>query len=201
LLGVLLAGIVAMQVEVLKLGANIGRSLDRTTTLENTNQLLRANVAWLSDDQRIEKLAAGMGMVMAPPTAITMLPAAQGAAATRAAANIHAPSQSTFTTQQTKTGAVLTATELTTLGDALGGTTTPSSGQSSTATNSGGGSSSSNTGSTTSGDTGSATSGDTTSSVPSGTATSASTSGTTTSGTTTSASTSGTTTSASTSGG
>ena len=53
----LLAGIVAAQVEILKLGASMGRSLEQTTTLTSQNELLRDSVASLSDDQRIERLA------------------------------------------------------------------------------------------------------------------------------------------------
>ena len=67
LLGVLLAGIVAMQVEVLKLNAGIGRSLERGTALQAQNELLRASVAQLSDEQRIERMAAQMGMLMPAP--------------------------------------------------------------------------------------------------------------------------------------
>ncbi len=67
LLGVLLAGIVAMQVEVLKLNAGIGRSLERSSALQAQNELLRAGVTRLSDEQRIERIAAQMGMVMPAP--------------------------------------------------------------------------------------------------------------------------------------
>ena len=75
LLGVMLAGIVAMQVEVLKLGASMGRSLQANSTLTAQNATLRENVASLSDDQRIEQLAASMGMVMPPPSAVAFLSA------------------------------------------------------------------------------------------------------------------------------
>jgi hypothetical protein len=67
ILGVLLVGIVAMQVEVLKLNAGMGRSLERASALQSQNELLRAGVARLSDVQRIERIAAGMGMVMPAP--------------------------------------------------------------------------------------------------------------------------------------
>jgi hypothetical protein len=72
-LGILLAGIVATQVEVLKLGASMGRWMERSAALTSHNQSLQASVAALSDDQRIERLAARMGMVMPAPTAITFL--------------------------------------------------------------------------------------------------------------------------------
>jgi cell division protein FtsL len=73
LLGVLLAGIVAMQVEVLKLNAGIGRSLERATALQAQNELLRAGVTRLSDEQRIERIAAQMGMVMPAPEQMRFL--------------------------------------------------------------------------------------------------------------------------------
>jgi hypothetical protein len=98
LLGVLLVGIVAMQVEILKLGAGMGRWLERGSTLTNRNQALQANVAALSDDQRLERLAAKMGMVMPDPTAVSFLGARPGDPA-RAAASIHAPDPSNFLSQ------------------------------------------------------------------------------------------------------
>jgi cell division protein FtsL len=73
LLGVLLAGIVAMQVEVLKLNAGIGRSLERASALQAQNELLRAGVTRLSDEQRIERIAAQMGMVMPAPEQMRFL--------------------------------------------------------------------------------------------------------------------------------
>ena len=96
LLGVMLAGIVAMQVEVLKLGASIGRSIERGTALQSRNELLRAGVASLADDQRIERIAAGMGMVMPAPDAVTFLSAHPGRDAPQAIANIHAPTPAGF---------------------------------------------------------------------------------------------------------
>ena len=62
-----------MQVEVLKLSAGVGRSIERSTALQSRNEQLRASVAALSDDQRIERLAASMGMVMPAPEAVNFL--------------------------------------------------------------------------------------------------------------------------------
>jgi hypothetical protein len=95
-LGVLLAGIVAMQVEVLKLGTSVGRSIERSSTLLSQNELLQASVATLADDQRIERLAAGMGMVMPGPTAVAFLSAPSDGSAGKALANIHAPDPTGF---------------------------------------------------------------------------------------------------------
>ena len=67
LLGVLLVVIVGMRVEVLKLGSSVGRELEQATQLESGNAALRAQVSELSGNQRIEQLAATMGMVMPGP--------------------------------------------------------------------------------------------------------------------------------------
>jgi len=95
-LGVLLAGLVAMQVEILKLGTRVGSSIERSTALQSQNELLQARVATLSDDQRIERLAAGMGMVMPAPGQVAFLYPQAGNAVGRALANIHAPDAAAF---------------------------------------------------------------------------------------------------------
>jgi hypothetical protein len=95
LLGVMLAGIVAMQVELLKLNASIGRSIQLGAALQSRNDTLRASVSSLSDAQRIERLASGMGMVMAGPTAVQFLDAHHVDPA-KAAANIHSPDSASF---------------------------------------------------------------------------------------------------------
>jgi cell division protein FtsL len=95
LLGVMLAGIVAMQVELLKLNASIGRSIQLGVALQSRNDNLRASVSSLSDAQRIERLASGMGMVMAGPTSVQFLDARHVSGA-KAAANIHSPDTASF---------------------------------------------------------------------------------------------------------
>jgi hypothetical protein len=95
-LGVLLAGIVAMQVEVLKLGTSMGRSIERSSALQSQNESLQASVASLADDQRIEGLAATMGMVMPGPTAVAFLSAPPEGSAGQAIGDIHAPDPAGF---------------------------------------------------------------------------------------------------------
>jgi hypothetical protein len=90
----MLAGIVAMQVEVLKLNANMGRSIALASSLQTRNELLRTSVSQLSNAHRIERLAAKMGMVMAGPTAVDFLHGRTNAS--RAAAAIHAPNATEF---------------------------------------------------------------------------------------------------------
>ena len=93
-LGVMLAGIVAMQVEVLKLNASMGRSIALASSLQMRNELLRTSVSSLSDAQRIERLATRMGMVMPGPTAVDFLRGPASAA--QAVAGIHTPDAAMF---------------------------------------------------------------------------------------------------------
>jgi hypothetical protein len=111
-LGVMLAGIVAMQVEVLKLGASIGRSVQRSSVLSVRNEQLQASVASLADDQRIERLAAGMGMVMAPPGAAGFLDANQNGNLASALRNLQAPNATSFMNSTSTNGVVVTPTSL-----------------------------------------------------------------------------------------
>jgi cell division septation protein DedD len=104
----MLAGIVAMQVEVLKLGASIGRSIQRSTTLQARNEQLRAAVGSLNDDQRIEALAAKRGMVMPSPDSVGFLSANRGKQVARVLGGIRAPDAGSFLALTTDNGAVTT---------------------------------------------------------------------------------------------
>ncbi|MBV9414238.1 MAG: hypothetical protein JO363_04590 [Solirubrobacterales bacterium] len=115
LLGVLLAGIVAAQVEILKLGASMGRALEQTTTLTVQNEQLRGSVAGLADDQRIERLAAAMGLVLPPPGAVGYINAEPGGNVTRALANLRAPDAAAFVALAPANGALVTGPDTSTL--------------------------------------------------------------------------------------
>jgi hypothetical protein len=184
LLGVLLVGIVAMQVEILKLGTGMGRWIQRGSAIQTRNQELQASVAGLMDDQRIERLAAKMGMVMPDPTAVSFLSARPGGDTQQAIANIHAPDPYTFSSQAPGLSAIATSTSAIPISQAqsVGATSQPvdasSSGSSSAATGSGnsGSSQTMTTSGSGSGSSGSGTSGTGSSGQPAGTgATSAST--------------------------
>jgi hypothetical protein len=108
LLGVMLAGIVAMQVEVLKLGTSIGRSIERSATLQTRNDQLRTTVAALDGDQRIERLAAAGGMIMPAPETIGFLSARRGTGVGQALASVHAPDANSFLSQTTSNGGIAT---------------------------------------------------------------------------------------------
>jgi hypothetical protein len=102
----MLAGIVAMQVEVLKLGATMGRAIERGSALQTRNELLRESVATLADDQRIIRLASSrLGMIMPAPGGVGFLQA-RGANAAKAAANIKPPDSAAFSTLLTSNSAI-----------------------------------------------------------------------------------------------
>jgi hypothetical protein len=63
-LGLLLGGIVTMQVSLLKLNSGISRAVETATTLERQNADLEAAIARKSAPDRIESGAATLGMVM-----------------------------------------------------------------------------------------------------------------------------------------
>jgi hypothetical protein len=95
LLGVMLVGIVAMQVELLKLNASTGRSIELISSLQSRNDILRAQVASASDPNRIEGLAGHMGMVMPGPGSITFVRAGS-TSMRRALARIQVPNLAAF---------------------------------------------------------------------------------------------------------
>ncbi len=115
LLGVLLAGIVATQVEILKLGASMGRSLEQTSTLTTQNEQLQGSVAMLGDDQRIERLAGAMGLVLPPPGAVGYLTASATGNVAGALGNIHTPDSAAFVMIPAKNGAMITGPGTSTL--------------------------------------------------------------------------------------
>jgi hypothetical protein len=80
----------------LKLGASTGRALEQTQTLTTQNEQLRGSVAALGDDQRIERLASAMGMVLPPPGAVGYLTAKPGGNVAGALANLHLPDPAGF---------------------------------------------------------------------------------------------------------
>ena len=96
LLGVLLAGIVAMQVEVLKLNASIGGSVVQAGRLQSQDQRLQGAVSRLSDDQRIEAEAAQMGMSMPAAYTPQFLAGNEQTNLARALRNIHSPDPAGF---------------------------------------------------------------------------------------------------------
>lgn len=61
--GILLIGIVAMQVTLLKLNSGIGRAVAQSATLERHNGELRATVSRLSGEGRVQAMGAKLGLI------------------------------------------------------------------------------------------------------------------------------------------
>jgi len=92
LIGLMLGGIVAMQVSLLKLNAGISQSVERAATLERVNAGLETEVARLSSGERIEQAAAAEGMVAPPAGDVTYLRVRPGVDPRLAAERMQSPS-------------------------------------------------------------------------------------------------------------
>jgi hypothetical protein len=75
LIGILLGGIVAMQVSLLKLNAGISNAVTTASTLERQNADFEAQIARLSSGERVRDAAAADNMVTPPPGTIEFLSA------------------------------------------------------------------------------------------------------------------------------
>src|ERR687894_2554393 len=67
LIGLMLGGIVAMQVSLLKLNSGISASVEQAATLERRNAALEAGIARLSSGDRVRVAATQEGMVQPLP--------------------------------------------------------------------------------------------------------------------------------------
>jgi cell division protein FtsB len=94
IVAVLLGGIVAMQVSLLKLNAGISRAVETTATLERQNADLEDSIARLSSGERIRAAALATGMVAPAAGDIGFLRARGDADARLAAARMQPPSES-----------------------------------------------------------------------------------------------------------
>jgi cell division protein FtsL len=123
LIAVGLMGIVFMQVSLLKLNAGISRAVTTADTLERQNATLRAQISSLDSGERIQDVAARLGMVMPPAGEVRFLDA-RGTSATRAANSIHLPDPVTLLAGATPTAPAATA-PVTTTAPTASTTTTP----------------------------------------------------------------------------
>ena len=92
LIGIMLGGIVAMQVSLLKLNSGISRAVEAAGTLERVNADLETEVARLSSGERIQLAAAEEGMVAPPAGDVGYLTARPGADPRLAAERMQSPS-------------------------------------------------------------------------------------------------------------
>lgn len=116
MLGVLLAGIVFLNVSVLELNRGIAQTDSKAATLERSNSSLRDRVAKLDSGERIQRLAADRGFVMPQPGDVTFVrPGSNDAklASQRITAPAPATATTTITTPVTITPAPTTTTTVT----------------------------------------------------------------------------------------
>ena len=90
LVAVALLGIVFMQVSLLRLNASVGVAVTKADTLERENSGLRGDISKLDSGERIQAVAAKLGMVMPPAGDVHFLDA-RGANAALASTSITAP--------------------------------------------------------------------------------------------------------------
>jgi hypothetical protein len=93
LIGLLLGGIVAMQVSLLKLNAGISRAVTTSATLERQNADLEAGIARMSSGDRVRAESLKEGMVSPLPGGVEYLTARGERDATRAARRMQPPSE------------------------------------------------------------------------------------------------------------
>ena len=93
LIGLLLGGIVAMQVSLLKLNAGISRAVTTSATLERQNADLEAGIARMSSGDRVRAEALKEGMVSPLPGGVEYLTVRGERDATRAARRMQPPSE------------------------------------------------------------------------------------------------------------
>ncbi len=92
LIGIMLGGIVAMQVSLLKLNSGISHSVEAAGALERVNADLETEVARLSSGERIQLTAADEGMVAPPAGDVGYLTARPGTDPRLAAERMQSPS-------------------------------------------------------------------------------------------------------------
>jgi hypothetical protein len=92
LVGLLLGGIVAMQVSMLKLNTGISRAVTTMGTVERQNANLEADIARLSASERVESAALAEGMVAPPAGSMEFLTARPDRDPKQAARRMQPPS-------------------------------------------------------------------------------------------------------------
>jgi Tfp pilus assembly protein PilV len=133
LIGLLLAGIVALQVSMLRLNAGISRSVEQAQTLQRQNQQMQVNVAALASDSRMAALAARAGFHTPTTGSERYLTVGKGDAG-RAARDMKPPQPHQTTTPATGTTTPTAATTGAATGTGAAAGTTPTATTPSTTT-------------------------------------------------------------------
>jgi cell division protein FtsL len=102
--GVLLAGIVFFNVDLLQMNRDITKMVDRAGQLKRENARLRLDLARLASSERIQETAAGLGLVLPAPGEVRYLRSRPPIDAKNASKHISAP-DSTYLPPDPATGA------------------------------------------------------------------------------------------------
>jgi cell division protein FtsL len=103
LVGVLLAGIVFFNVDLLRMNREITQMADQAAQLKRENARLRQDVAGLANSERIQQAAAELGLVLPAPDEVRYLKSNPTIDARTASKRIIAPDPTTTTTTTTTT--------------------------------------------------------------------------------------------------
>jgi cell division protein FtsB len=120
LIGLMLGGIVAMQVSLLGLNAGISANVEKAGTLERVNADLETQVARLSSGARIRHTAQEEGMVAPPAGEVTFLTARPADDARLAAGRMQPPSDEARQVMATGGRPIVPPAPTTTLAPAAG---------------------------------------------------------------------------------
>jgi cell division protein FtsL len=104
IVGVLLAGIVFFNVDLLQMNRDITKMADRAGQLKRENARLRLDLARLASSERIQETAAGLGLVLPAPGEVRYLRSRPPIDAKNASKHISAP-DSTYLPPDPTTGA------------------------------------------------------------------------------------------------
>jgi cell division protein FtsL len=112
LVGVLLAGIVFFNVDLLRMNREITHMADQAAQLKRENARLREDVAGLANSERIQQAAAELGLVLPAPAEVRYLKSNPTIDARTASKRIIAPDPTMTTTTTTTTTTPPTTTTL-----------------------------------------------------------------------------------------
>jgi cell division protein FtsL len=134
LVGVLLAGIVFFNVDLLRMNRDITQMADRADALQRQNARIREEVAHLASSERIQEAAAKVGLVLPEPGDVRYLRSNPKVDARNASKRIIAPTEAytppTASTTTTPSTTSTTSTTTTDPGSAATPTTTGTEGAS-----------------------------------------------------------------------
>jgi hypothetical protein len=125
IVAVLLGGIVAMQVSLLKLNAGISRAVETSATLERQNADMQDAIARLSSGERVRRAALRAGMVAPPAGDIGFLRSRGSRDAALAAERVQPPSAAAEALMAAGGRATTTPVTSTTITPVTSTTTTP----------------------------------------------------------------------------